>query len=110
VADALGATTGPFVARSPGVILSLTDGIGIFSGTSNAFPDFSAYEPITGTVPPAGKILSAAGPGAGAAAIAGFRYGAGIAVEIGVQHFGSLVGSSVDAQELLRRLWTLLSH
>jgi hypothetical protein len=110
VADALGATTGPFVARTPGVILSLTDGAGIFTGTSNAFPDFTAYEPITGTVPPAGKIASAAGPGAGAVAIAGFPYGAGLVVEVGVQHFGSLLGSSVDAQELVRGLWTLLSR
>jgi hypothetical protein len=110
VADALGGTTGPLVSASPGVILSLGDSLGIFNGTSGALPGFSAYQPITGTVPPAGKILSSAGPSTGSAAVAAWRLGHGIVIEVGIAGFGGRVGRSVDAQELTRRLWTILSH
>jgi hypothetical protein len=110
VADALGAKTGPFVPKSPGVVLTLSDSLGLFSGTSNAFPSFTAYQPITGTVPPASQIQSGAGPSTGSDAIAGYRLGSGIVVNIGVSGFGSMIAGSVDAQELIRRLWTILGH
>jgi hypothetical protein len=110
VADAFGATTGPFVPNAQGVILSLGDGLGLFNGTSGALPGFNSYQPIAGTVPPAGQILSSAGPSSGSAALAGFRLGHGIVVEIGIPGFGSALAHSVDAQELTRRLWTILSH
>jgi hypothetical protein len=110
VVDTFGATSGPFVSSAPGVILGGDDGLGIFNGTSGAFPGFSAYQPVTGTVPPAGKVLSAAGPSTGSAAIAGWRFGHGVVVEIGIAGFGSGLSGSVDAQELVRRLWTVLAR
>jgi hypothetical protein len=110
VADALGATAAPLVPAAQGVVLAIADGLGVFAGTSDAFPGFGAYQPITGTVPPAGKILSSAGPSSTSAAIAGFRLGHGIVVEIGAAGFGSIVARSVDSQELVRRLWTILAR
>jgi hypothetical protein len=110
ISDLFGATTGPYVASSPGVILTGDDNLGLFNGLSGAFPGYSSYQPVTGTVAPAGKLLSAAGPSSGSAAIAGWRLGHGIVVEIGIAGFGSGLSGSVDAQELVRRLWTILSH
>jgi hypothetical protein len=88
------------------LITQVSDGLGIFTSTSGAFPGFNAYEPIAPAVPP----LSAAGPTTNSLAIAGYKYGNGFVVDVGLVGFGSSLRHNVDAQELVNRLWTVLSH
>jgi hypothetical protein len=106
--DALGANIGSIVPVGSGFsVLAISDALGIFTGTSNIFPGFHSYQQITPTV----KTLSSAGPSAASAlAIAGYKLGSGTVVEIGLVGFGSALAHSVDAQELVDRLWTVLSR
>jgi hypothetical protein len=103
--DALGAHRSPVVHTSL-TILQVNDGLGIFQGTSMAFPGFNAYEPIAPPSPP----LSAAGPTSNSFAIVGYRDGSGFVVDIGLVGFGSSLRHDVDAQELVSRLWTVLAR
>jgi hypothetical protein len=104
--DALGAEPGPVSAGS-GVILQISDGLGIFSGTSGAFGS-GPFQPVTRVVAPAQPLSAAAGVSQSSPAIAGYRLGRGTVVDIGLVGFGSSVAHSVDEQELTRRLWTVL--
>jgi hypothetical protein len=45
-----------------------------------------------------------------APSIIGYKLGRGVVVEVGLAGFGSRLGHSIDAQELTRQLWTVLSH
>jgi hypothetical protein len=102
--DFLGAHRSASV-RSPGVILTVNDSLGIFTGTSGAFTGYHAYEPIA----PTSQALSAAGPTQTSFAIVGYHYGKGIVVDVGLVGFGSSLHRSVDAQELVNRLWSVLA-
>lgn len=103
-ADAFGARPGP-LTRSSAETLQIRDDLGLFQGTSGAFPGFRAYFPIT---PPASPELSAAGVTSATPSIVGYRLGHGIVVEIGLPGFGASLARNIDAQELTRRLWTIL--
>lgn len=109
-ADVLGAKPAPVVTHSADSILVIRDGLGIFTGTSGAFQGFSAYQPFTGVTPSGAPIASAAGTSTSTPSIIGYRLGQGIVIDIGLPGFGSAVAGSVDAQELTRRVWTILSH
>ena len=109
-ADVLGAKPAAVVAHSTDSILVIRDGLGIFTGTSGAFQGFSAYEPFTGLTAPGAQIASAAGTSTTTPTIIGYRLGRGIVIDVGIPGFGSAVAGSVDAQELTRRVWTILSH
>jgi hypothetical protein len=98
------------VTNSTSEILVIRDGLGIFSGTSNAFPGFSSYQPIPSTAAPAGRILSAAGTSDTSPSIIGYQLGHGVVVEVGLAGFSPSLSHSVDAQQLTRRLWTILGH
>jgi hypothetical protein len=106
--DALGANIGPVVRTGSGIsILRISDQLGIFTTTSGVFQGFNSYEQITPTV----KTLSSAGPSsAPAVAIAGYKLGSGTVVEVGLVGFGSAIAHSVDAQEFINRLWSVLSR
>lgn len=109
-ADIFGLRPGPFVARSHDLILVLKDGLGIFSTTSSAFPGFDSFQPFVAVAAPAGQIESAAGTSGSTASIVGFPFGRGIVVEIGLSGFGAgVVHGNTNAQELVRRLWTVLA-
>ncbi|MGI8572403.1 MAG: FlgD immunoglobulin-like domain containing protein [Solirubrobacteraceae bacterium] len=107
-ADALGAVFGP-LTRGAGLITALTDRLGIFTGTSQAITAAVSYEPIVRVAPPA-KIASQAVTSSGQAPIVGFDLGRGEVVEIALEGFGSSLTHNVDAQELMSRIWTVLSH
>jgi hypothetical protein len=109
-ADVLGAEPGPVTSHSTDSILVIRDGLGIFTGTSGAFQGFGAYQPFTGLSQPGQQILSAAGASSTTPSIIGYRFGRGIVIDVGLPGFGSSLAGSVDAQELTRRLWTILSH
>jgi hypothetical protein len=102
--DFLGARRSPIV-HSRLSILTINDSLGIFSGTSNDFSGYRAYEPIAPTSQP----LSAAGPTQTSSAIVGYHYGRGVVVDVGLVGFASTLHRSVDAQELVNRLWSVLS-
>jgi hypothetical protein len=106
--DPFGARPGAVVTHSSDLITVIRDGLGIFSGTSGAFPGFHSYQPIRSVA--AGQVASAAGVTTSAPSIAGFRLGRGTVVDIGLIGFGSSLARNVDAQELTNSLWKLLSR
>jgi len=79
----------------------------IFSTTSGVFSGYRSYQQLA---PGPAPFASAAGVGGGAAAIAGYRLGHGVVVEIGLVGFGQSLARNVDAQELIARLWQVLGR
>ncbi len=109
--DVFGARPGPLQAHNRDFILVIKDRLGIFSTTSAAFPGFRSFQPFQSVAAPAGPIESAAGTSNSTVTIIGFRRGRGIVVEIGLPRLGtSLVRGNTDTQELIGRLWTVLSR
>jgi len=89
------------------IVVIAPDRLGIFNGTSGTFGGFRSFEVIPSVVPPA-QILSAAGTTSQTPSIVGYRLGSGIVVDVGLPAFSASLAHDVDAQELLRQLWTLL--
>jgi flagellar hook assembly protein FlgD len=109
-------TTDALLARPAGVvsgagtlILVDKDGLHIFSGTSNALRGYRSYEPIPSVAAPA-VIASAAGASNAQPSIIGYRLGHGIVIDIGLPGFGSSLAHNFDAQQLLGRIWSVLSR
>jgi hypothetical protein len=109
--DLFGAHLGPVVSpgRSLLTLVNPPDRLGIFTLTSGAFTGFRTYQPVTSLAPPA-KLLSSAGVSPASPSIAGFSYGRGSVVEIGLVGFGASLARDVDSQELISRLWTVLAR
>jgi hypothetical protein len=105
--DVFGAKHGQLVAHNTAPILEISDGLGIFSGTSGVLTGFGAYEPISSVA--GTQIASAAGASSSAPSVVGFPLGRGKVVEIALPGFGSSLTSSVSSQELIGRLWAVLS-
>lgn len=111
--DIFGARPGSVIPRSGGLILVLNDGLGIFTTTSQAFPGFKSFQPITPPDAAASAPSSAAGTSDSNVSIVGFKVGRGTVVEVGLPGFGASLAPSahnVDAQELVRQLWTVLGR
>jgi hypothetical protein len=104
--DAFGARPGPLVTGNDELITTLQDPLGIFSTTAGAFGGVGSYQTIE---PPSPASASMAGVGDGAPSIIGFHLGRGTVVEIGLPDFSASLASNVDSQELIDRLWQLLS-
>jgi hypothetical protein len=81
----------------------------IFAGTV-AFPGFDVGQAINPPAGTAGSAVSAAGVAAGQSNITGFHDGRGSVVEIALPEFATSLARNVDAQELMARLWKLLSR
>ena len=107
--DVLGARPGPLVSHNTEALVVIRDGLGIFNGTSGTFSGFASFEPIPSIAPP-GRIVSAAGTTAQTPSIVAYRLGSGAVVDIGLPTFTTSLAHDVDTQELLRRLWTVLSR
>jgi hypothetical protein len=107
-ADTLGARVGPLVSHNHDLITVIRDQLGIFSGTSGALDGFASYQPFSGVSAP-GAISSSAGTTETNPAIIGYQLGRGVVVDIGLPGFGSSLSRNVDAQELVNRLWAVLS-
>ncbi len=107
--DALGAHPGALVNHNTQLLLVIRDGLGIFSATSGALGEYATFQPFQGVSPP-GRIVSEAGTSASATSIIGYQLGRGTVVAIGLPQFGSSLASDTDAQELIRRVWALLSR
>ena len=104
--DVLGAKPGPVRGNAESIVV-IRDRLGIFKGTSGTFAGFGSFEPIA--VAPPATIASAAGTTAQTASIVGYRLVSGIVVEVGLPAFTRSLAHNVDTQELVRRLWTILS-
>jgi len=108
-ADILGARVGA-VSRTHGAfILAGRDRLGLFRGTSGAFRTFSAYQSFSGVTAPL-TVASAAGTTSNSSAIIGYRLGGGTVIDVGIVGFASRLAHSADAQEILRRIWTVISR
>jgi hypothetical protein len=107
-ADPLGAHPGAIVTRSTDLITVIRDGLGIFSGTSGAFPGYKSFQPFS--VPAPAQIASGAGTSDTTPSIVGYKLGRGIVVNVGLVGFGSSLARNVDAQELVNRLWQVLGQ
>lgn len=106
--DPLQARMGSVVRHNTELIGEISDRLGIFSGTSGAFPGFSSYQPVESVASPA-EILSEAGVSDTAPSIVGYTLGHGIVIDLRVGGFGTSLATNVDSQELLNRLWAVLS-
>ncbi len=105
--DALGASFGP-IAQGGGLIALANDDLGIFTGTAGVLTIPGSYEPITGVAQP-GQIASRAVTSSGAQPIVGYRLGRGVVIDVALKGFASSLAGNVDAQEVLSRIWTVLS-
>jgi hypothetical protein len=107
-ADALGARLGPVVSQNKDLITVISDGMGVFTGTSGAFPGFGSYQQFS-SVAPGLQVLSEAGTSPSTVSIVGFRRGRGDVIDIGLVGFGSsLARRNVNTEELMSRVWTVL--
>jgi FlgD Ig-like domain len=107
--DALLARPGRVVSGTGTLILVDRDGLHIFAGTSNALRGYDSYEPIPSVEAPA-SIASAAGASSSQPSIIGYRLGHGIVVDIGLPGFGASLRHNFDAQQLIGRIWSVLSR
>jgi hypothetical protein len=107
--DLLGARPGPVVAAHGALILAGRDGLHIFSGTSGAFGGFAdvqQFAPVAAGAP----VASLAGASTLHPSIIGYRLGSGIVVDVGLPGFGLSLRRSIDARQLLTRIWSVISR
>jgi N,N-dimethylformamidase beta subunit-like protein/flagellar hook capping protein FlgD len=107
--DVLGARRGAVLTGNRDLILVQSDGLGLFSSTGGALRGYPAYEPITAVAAP-GKPSSSAGANPSSPSIVGYTLGRGFVVDIGLVGFGRSLERNVGAQELVNRLWSVLSR
>jgi hypothetical protein len=106
--DALAARPEAVVTGSSEPIAVISDGLGIFTGTSGVLSGFRSYQPILPVVPPA-QVVSEAGVSSADPSIVGYRLGRGTVVDIGLPGFGSRLARDVAAKQLMNWVWTVLS-
>jgi FlgD Ig-like domain len=106
--DALGAQVGGLAAKTVAPVTVTSDGLGLFAGVSDPLAGFRTYQPVLSVAAP-GRVQSSAGLGAGGAAIVGYRLGSGIVIDLGVPGFGAALSRDAGAQQLLGRIWTVVS-
>ena len=106
--DILGARLGPLVGNNSEAIVRISDGLGLFTGTSGTFAGFQSFEPIA--VDPPGHIVSEAGTTTQTPSIVGYRLGSGVVIDIGLPAFTMSLAHDVDTRELVRQLWGILSR
>ena len=107
--DIFGARPGGLQASRGALILAGRDALGLFNGTSGAFRGFQSYQPFE-AVTAAGPVASLAGASSTAPSIIGFRLARGTVIEVGLPGFGSSLARNFDAQQLLGRIWSVLSR
>ncbi len=107
--DPFGAHHGSSSSLRGSLITVLSDGLRLFGGAV-AFPGYTVGQAINPPAGTPGSAVSAAGAAVGQSNITGFRNGRGTVVEIGLPEFAASLSHNVDAQELLGRLWKLLSR
>ncbi len=114
VTDALGARPRQPLERpsSPADVVNAKDdpSLGLFDDTGGAFGGYDSYETLAPFAPPA-KLLSSAGIGDDVPVIAAWSLGDGVAIHTGLPQLAERARSGdLDAQALVRRIWTLLTR
>jgi hypothetical protein len=107
--DVLGAQVGDVVTHTSQRILVIRDDLGVLP-SSGVFQGFGSYEPVAPVVQGGQQAPSAAGTSPTTPAVIGYRLGGGIVVHVGLPGFGSGLAHNIDAQEFIRRMWTILSR
>jgi hypothetical protein len=113
--DALGARPRqPLVradANAPATITTYEEGaLGLFEGTSGAFPGYERYETLAGVMPGA-RLDGQAGAEADVPVIAAWTLGDGFAIHTGLpQLLEKAQAGDPDADALVRRIWALLGR
>jgi len=105
-ADPFGARPGRHVDATGALITVITDPLGIFKLTGGVLAGSRGYQVIA---PPAGAVASLAGLTATMPGVTGFRLGRGTVVDVGLDGFQRSLAHNTSAQELLTRLWQILS-
>jgi hypothetical protein len=103
--DPFGAEHGAVSTTAGELIAAQSDPLGIFA-PAMAVTGFRDFQTIT---PPRGVAASIGGVAAAAPTIVGFRSGKGAVVEVGLPGFASSLRRNVGSQQLLGRIWNLLS-
>jgi len=98
-------------AGAPATITTYAEGtLGLFEDTSGAFPGYTTYETLAGVIPGA-RLDGQAGAEANVPVIAAWRLGNGFAIHTGLPELiAKAQAGDPDADALVRRIWTLLSH
>jgi hypothetical protein len=109
-ADIFGARIGRVVTNNRTFIIAGADGLGIFTSTAGVLQGFRTFQTFSSVAPPGGAIASSAGTSSATNSIIGFPLGRGTVVEIGLVGFGSSLAHNVGAQDLVSRLWIVLSQ
>ncbi len=107
--DVFGAQPGPVSTGNTDLITTLQDPLRIFTTTSGALSGFSSFQTLAPPATALASSVSMAGIGTMAPSIIGFPLSRGIVVEIGLVDFTASLAHDVDSQELIGRLWQLLS-
>jgi hypothetical protein len=113
--DALGARPRQPLARAgadaPAVITTYEEGtLGLFEGTSGAFPGYERFETLAGVMPGA-RLDGQAGTEPGVPVIAAWTLGDGFAVHTGLPELvANAQAGDPDADALVRRIWMLLAR
>jgi hypothetical protein len=104
--DPFGARPGQHIATAGALVTVIADPLQIFSLTGGALTGVHGYQVIA---PPASASASTAGVDATTPAVTGFRIGRGTVVEVGLDDFQQSLAHNASFQELLARLWQILS-
>ena len=107
--DIFGVRVGALSSTGGAFILAGHDGLGLFRNTSGAFRAFRSFQAFNGVTAPA-TLASSAGTTSASAAIIGVRLGRGVVIEMGIPGFAAALRHSSDAQEILGRMWAVLTH
>jgi hypothetical protein len=104
--DPFGARPGRHVETAGALVTVISDPLRIFTLTGPVLSGFGGYQSIA---PPAGRAASLAGLDATMPGVTGFSIGRGTVVEVGLDGFQRSLAHNISAQELLARLWQILS-
>jgi hypothetical protein len=104
--DPFGARPGRHVATAGVLITVISDPLRIFTLTGPVLSGFPGYQALE---PPPGRPASLAGVDATMPGVIGFTQGRGSVVEVGLDGFQRRLAHNSSAQELVTRLWQILS-
>jgi flagellar hook assembly protein FlgD len=107
--DDLEARPGRVEAAGGSLVLVDQNHQGLFGATAKAISGFKRLQ-IFGPVAAPAKLLTSAGIAPSSPSVIGYSLGNGAVVDVGLVGFGQKVGSNVNAQELIRRVWTFLGR
>jgi flagellar hook assembly protein FlgD len=108
--DVFGARVAPIRARDVDLSIASDDpALQLFAGGEGFFADVDAWEQTTSVGREATQLSTAVTP-SDETVIVGVRYGEGLVIRPGIAAFPTRLSTDVESQELMGRMWTLLSN